>query len=276
MRASKVRPSSHSGFGLPDFPHDVGVGVDGSDVGTPLHPEGHWYFLGHIKPPAVDTVGRITVTVGVHPAFGDGENVFPKRLGSKPVFIVLSEGGKFAESSPAVVLKGIPAADAEPVGEWGVLAILLHIDEGGVGGADVIEDAVDDDAEALGFGRAEELQEDFVAFGPRPRGWVGQVLFGNRLSKVRLPGAVVLIDVPEVGGVVFVMGAGLEDWIQIDRVHPQRLEVGELFLQALQVSAVMSIKDEVFVEGLAVFPFPRTGLVPREGPRTNGVMIVEG
>ena len=55
---------------------------------------------------------------------------------------------------------------------------------------------------------------------------VGQVLFGNRLGKVRLAGAVVLIDVPEVGGVVFVMGAGLEDWIQIDRVHPQRLEVG--------------------------------------------------
>ena len=72
------------------------------------------------------------------------------------------------------------------------------------------------------------------------------------------------------------MGAGLEDWIQIDRVHPQRLEVGELLLQALQVSAVMSIKDEVFVEGLAVFPFPRTGLVPREGPRTNWVMVVEG
>ena len=85
------------------------------------------------------------------------------------MFVVLSEGGKLAEASPAVVLKGIPTANAEPIGEWGALTILLHIDEGGVGGTHVVEDAINDDAEAFGFGGAEELQEDLIAFGPRPR-----------------------------------------------------------------------------------------------------------
>ena len=43
----------------------------------------------------------------------------------------------------------------------GVLSVLLHIDEGRVSGADVIEDTINDVAETLGFGRG-GTQEDFI------------------------------------------------------------------------------------------------------------------
>ena len=49
-----------------------------------------------------------------------------------------------------------------------------------------------------------------------------------------------------------------------------------MILESLQVSAVMSTEDEVLVEGLSIFAFPRTGLVPGVGPGTNGIMVVEG
>ena len=85
------------------------------------------------------------------------------------MFFVLSEGGKFAEASPAVVLKRLPTANAEPVSKWGVIAVFLHVDEGRVSGADVVEDAIDDDAKALSFGFAKEIQENLVTLGPGPR-----------------------------------------------------------------------------------------------------------
>jgi hypothetical protein len=71
--------------------------------------------------------------------------------------------------------------------------------------------------------------------------------------------------VVEEGRVVLVQRRGLEDRVQVDRVHPQRLDVVELLEDALEVPAVapdVGVPEEV----MAVRLLPGLQQVPIRGP----------
>ena len=79
----------------------------------------------HIKPPAVDTAGRITVTV-----WSIQRLVMAKMLritGGKPVFIVLRGGSSLSQPSRRTKRVQLRMLNQSANGEF---SILLHIDEG--------------------------------------------------------------------------------------------------------------------------------------------------
>ena len=262
------------GLRLPDLADDVGVGVDRADEFAPLDPERHRDLLGDVQPPAVDPVRGIAVPIGVHPSTGDGEDVVAEGLRGEAVLLALAERGKLAEAGPAVVFERVPVPDAEPVGVRGLHAAFTHVDERGMGGADVVEDAVDDHLESPALRLLEEVEEDPVALRPGPGRRIEEILAGDRLLEVGFARPEVLVDVPEVGRVVLVVRARLEDRVEVERVHAERLEVRQPLTKALDVAAVVPVEHEVLVEGLAVRSLPGTRVVPGEGPWADGVVVV--
>ena len=105
---------------------------------------------------------------------------------------------------PVVVARIAPEVDVEPEAVIGPLALFEHFPEGREGTADVIEHAVQHDADA----RLVELLDERLKF---------------------LVGAETAVDTIKVNGVVAVALA-LKERIEEHRPHPELLEAGDLRL----------------------------------------------
>ena len=192
---------------LPHLADDGGVGVGALDAGGDPVEKLVGQFVRHVEPPARDAVRK---PFAQHPVFAADELA----VGG----VALVQVGQLLEPPPALVAVGvvgelIPA----PVGALGVVvgpavpvaALFVEVDAVRAG---VVEDAVEDDADA------ERLRA------------------GAQLPEVLL-GAEQRVDPEEIRGVVAVVGVRLEDGVQVDRAHPHAFEVGQLLGDAPQVAA---------------------------------------
>ena len=221
---------------VPDFTDDVGIRVDRLHEVAPLDPEGKWYFVRNVEPPAVDAVGRITVAVWIHPSAGDVHDVLACCLACQSTCLVLGKDREFAEPSPALVLEWLPRGHIKPVGIGRCLAVGLDVPEGRVSSADMIEDAIDDDTEALGLGEFQKVQEGPIALCEGPRIRVEQVLVCFGVLVVQ-PATIVLINVHKVRGVVLVVTFRLKDRIEVEGVDAEFFQVVEPFAQSYKITA---------------------------------------
>ncbi len=181
---------------LPDLPHEVGLGV------RPLHPKaelppegGVGDFIGHVQPPAV--------CPEAHPVLGHGEEVLPHRrglhlelgeLGVAPPGLVVGPGAVGVQGKPLHVV---------PVPVGARLPVFQKVLEGEKPPSRVVEDPVQDDPYPVGVGHLQEVAKRGV---PPQEG----------------------IYLEVVHGVVAVVGRGGEDGVEVDGLHPEVQEVGEL------------------------------------------------
>ena len=163
----------------------------------------------------------------------------------------------------------------KPVGVARVLAVLYHVLKRRVLCADVVENAIDDHVEAHGVGLLNEMQEELVGLGPLPRGRIEQVLARGDLVVVAL-GAEVVVYVHVAEGVVLVVRRGLEDRVEVQRVHTQVAHVRQRLFQTGQITAIETVKDGELVERLPVGRFPGRGGEPLAGPGSRILRVIAG
>ncbi len=94
------------------FGHQVGLRVDLARVLTPVLPEGMGDAIGDIESPTINTVARIAIAIGIHPALGGGEDVF-LRSTDKTLFI-LTQFGQFVAVEPALMGKAFACFGITP------------------------------------------------------------------------------------------------------------------------------------------------------------------
>ena len=201
----------------------------------------------HVQAPAVDGVGWLG------PLFCDPEDF----LAQFAAAFVVQLGQRF-HAPPAVVILAILELEIIAVRALGIvvsaglIASRLLVDalpvHPFVEGSAVVEHAVQDDLHAPAVQLAAEPGEPGIAFR--------QVLFVRRAQDI-LPGMSILmlvflqqvifivendgevrVHVVVVLGVVFMGGGRYENGVEINCLHPQALQVIQLFQHALQVAAI--------------------------------------
>ena len=165
-------------------------------------------LVRHVQPPAVRP--------GTEPVADDG--ILPPEDEVPVAGRVLVDGGQVPDAPPGVVVRG-PGVEVEPGVVGGILA--LGRADGAVAAVGVevaavppvvVEDAVQDHPDAEGVGLLAEGTEVLL----RPQHGV---------------------DPAVVAGIVAVVAAGLEDGAEVEGLHPQLPEVGELPPDAREVPA---------------------------------------
>ena len=167
---------------LPNLADDVGIGVRRLHHIAPRAPEAHRYFIRHIEPPTVDTVGRITIAVWIHPTPRHIHDVLRQRCAREPI-IRLSKRWQLPKSCPTAIDKRLETLDFEPVCVRRLTAdraAPAYIAECDMRLADVIENAVDNHAESRRFQLAQHLEEKSIALVETPRRRVEKILVRRR------------------------------------------------------------------------------------------------
>jgi len=242
-------------------------------MGAPVPPERHRNLVGHIEPPAIDTVGGVAIHVRIHPAAGDGEDVAANHVAGEPAR-ALREHGQLPEASPTLVLEGLERLHREPVGEARLGAVRPHIHERLVLVAHMVEHAVEHDLDAGGMERGDEIEERVVAFREGPGARRKQILFRNGGRVIALD-AEVVVDVQVVARVVLVRAGRLEHGVQVHRGHAERLDVRDLLAHARDVAAVLAEEADPRRHGLSVgLHLGWSRLRPVARPRARVVGIV--
>ena len=152
----------------PNFAGDVGVGIDPLYQRAPLMPERHGHFVGNIKPPSVNAVAWIAVSVGIHPALGDFKNMFARAFAGNAVLVIFAESWKFAIAKPTLVFKGLPTFYIEPIRVRTGLAILLNIHKCWMSRPHMIEHAVNYHMKSLLFSLFYKGEKLLVGVCPSP------------------------------------------------------------------------------------------------------------
>ena len=136
----------------------------------PLGPETGTDLVGDIEPPSVHTIGGISVSIGIHPAAGDGEEV-GFDLGMQIFFALLvgdlDEFGHTFQAPPPCVVKlvlvlgrgVVELVDIEPGGVGRVLLFFTEIGKGKKFSRAVVKDSVENEMETTEMGLADEFEE---------------------------------------------------------------------------------------------------------------------
>ena len=202
---------------LPHLPNDHGVGVGRPDGLMELADEVVGQLVGHVQPPAV----RPGLQPAAHNAVFPPDDIVP--VGVLP-FV---DGGQGIDAPPGVEPVG-PVLEVEP----GVIGTLPGLGRPRLGVEAVAVEIAADKAGVV---------EHTVQNDPHPPG-VGSLAQSGKIRVTAQHGVYVLI----IGGAVAVVFRRLENGVEIQGLHAQGLEVGQLLQHALQVSA-----EEVPVAHLA-------------------------
>ena len=94
------------------FGRDVSLGIHFFHHLAPLFPEGMRHAKSHVEPPPIDAVGRITITVRIHPSLRCREYVIPGARHNP--LLVFAEFGKCFVTKPSLVIKLFPRCGITP------------------------------------------------------------------------------------------------------------------------------------------------------------------
>ena len=202
---------------IDQFGRDVSVRIDAFDHLAPLLPKRMGHTEGDVQAPTVDTVGRIAIAIGIHPATGRGENVVT-RTGYDPLLILPEFRQRFVPE-PAFVIELraffliAPGIDREPIGVSRILLLLHHIEKRPTAQAHVIEHTVKNHPNSARVALLDQLESQFVGRSPQPRRRVSRILLRNQFPVTGRIGAEIWIDMMVTHAVVFVRRGRIEDWI---------------------------------------------------------------
>ena len=145
-----------------------------------------------------------------------------------------------------------------------ILAVLPHIEELTELRTGVIEDAIEDDLEALAMRFGYKIQHELVGFRPFPRcgvlGFVDQFRQGASIAEI-------IVHMAVVGGVVLVQTGRLENRIQIEARNPEAAQIGKRFADALNVAAVAPVVHVVAAPPACAGRGAGSGSTPLHRPR---------
>ena len=207
---------------LPHLAQQELFGADPLDGGAHLLNEFVGQLIGYIQPEAC----RAAPQPGVDDTARAGDEL---HIGGG----LLVDLGQGLKAPPAAVTALVLGAEIVPAAVRGVgvpvcaaLAIAALAVEVAAIGAGVAEHAVQHDADAVLLGG------------------------GAQCLKI-LVGAQQGVHIQVVGGVVAVVGVGLKDGVEVDEIHPHLVQVGELLLDALEVTAeIILIQVTTYLVGL--------------------------
>ena len=245
---------------------------------VPLGPETGADFVRDVESPTVDTVGGISVPVGIHPAASNGKEViFYLRMEIFFALLVgdLDEFGHTFQAPPSCVVKlvlvfggGIvEMVDVEPRGVGRVLLFFPQIGKGKKFSRAVIENSIDDDTKSSAVGLLDEFEKLLVGRTPFPAFRIGCFPCGESDIGCRI-GTKVGIGVVKGAGVVLVQGRGFENGIQIESGNSEFFEVVEPIDDALKIASVAAGAVGGIDVGTDLL-FPIFKSVPIFGPRHN-------
>ena len=197
-----------AGSVLPDLAEDESFGLGGFGAFAQLAQKLHGQLVGHVETPAG---GTVLEPMGDDRVFAAEDVLYIGRVG-------LIDVGQGIKAPPAVVLVG-PFVEPVPAGVGRILfgigayaavaavAVKIHAVGPGMG-----EHAVQKDADAQLFRLDAEGDEVFLCAEGR-------------------------VDLHIAAGIVFMVGARLEDGVEVDQFHAQAFDVGQLLRDSLEIAA---------------------------------------
>ena len=196
---------------LPDFSHDVCIGIHRFHKRPPLKPEWHRHFIWNIKSPSINSIRRITVAIWIHPSACHIEDVLLDFVTGKSL-IILAKDWQFQEACPSVIFKWFPRSNAEPIFVCAASMLRLHIAKCRMRRADMIEDAIKNDTNSKLFRLFEHLKKEQIGWSPCPCLGVEKIFDRFGFGIIALCSKR-FIDMHKICRVIFVMGWRLKDRI---------------------------------------------------------------